>query len=268
MRGGRGNDVYVVDNVGDQVIDVAYGGRDLVESAINFILPNLIEDLVLTGAATRGTGNAAANTITGTSSANTLNGAAGADILIGGDGDDVYVVDNANDQIIEAAGEGDDLVFSLISYTLSDNLEAAVLAGAAANGLTGNALANTLTGNAGANTLNGMGGADILTGGAGADLFVFGEAPGVDIDTVSDFFVGVDQLHLSAAAFAGLSAGPLDPLAFTIGAAASDPAHRLVYDSAVGALFWDDDGDGANAAVQFAALGAGLALTSADFLIV
>ena len=41
-----------------------------------------------------------------------------------------------------------------------------------------------------------------------------------------------------------------------------------MYDSATGALFYDSDGVGGTAAIQFAELSAGLALTSQDFLVV
>ena len=71
MRGGDGNDTYVVDNVGDvasefDALGSPTGGTDTVESAISYILPNLIETLVLTGTANiDGTGNSAVNVLTG-----------------------------------------------------------------------------------------------------------------------------------------------------------------------------------------------------------
>ena len=53
-----------------------------------------------------------------------------------------------------------------------------------------------------------------------------------------------------------------------IGAAATSAEDRIIYDSSTGNLFYDPDGDGAQAQVQFAQLQTGLALTAADFLIV
>ncbi len=50
-----------------------------------------------------------------------------------------------------------------------------------------------------------------------------------------------------------------------IGAAATDAAHRIVYDSTTGALYYDSDGSGANAAVQIAALSADLVLAKDNF---
>jgi Ca2+-binding RTX toxin-like protein len=57
----------------------------------------------------------------------------------------------------------------------------------------------------------------------------------------------------------------LQATAFTIGAAASTAQHRIIYNQATGALFYDADGTGAGAQVQFAKLSAGLALTTASF---
>jgi serralysin len=53
-----------------------------------------------------------------------------------------------------------------------------------------------------------------------------------------------------------------------IGAAAQDAQDRIIYNSATGALLYDSDGVGGAAAVQFAELSAGLALTNLDFLVV
>ena len=43
---------------------------------------------------------------------------------------------------------------------------------------------------------------------------------------------------------------------------------RIVYDNTTGALLFDSDGVGGAAAVQFAELSTGLALTNLDFLVV
>jgi Ca2+-binding RTX toxin-like protein len=55
---------------------------------------------------------------------------------------------------------------------------------------------------------------------------------------------------------------------FRLGTAALDANDNIVYNAANGALLYDADGNGAGAAVQFAQVTAGLALTAADFLIV
>jgi serralysin len=53
--------------------------------------------------------------------------------------------------------------------------------------------------------------------------------------------------------------------ALKIGAFATTAQQRIIYNSATGGLFYDADGTGASAQVQFAQLKAGLALTTANF---
>jgi Ca2+-binding RTX toxin-like protein len=179
MTGGLGNDTYIVDNVGDKVIEAAGEGIDTVKAKISWTLGANIENLYLTGSAViDGTGNELANKLFGNSAANTLtalggndflNGGLGADHMIGGTGNDTYIVDNAGDVCTENAGEGSDQVKASVTYTLGDNVEKLLLTGTTAIDGTGNGLANTITGNAAANTLNGLGGNDKIDGGAGAD---------------------------------------------------------------------------------------------------
>jgi len=181
MNGNGGNDTYYVDNPGDIVDATSAGGasfgKELVFSTIDYVLPELIENLTLTGRAKQGTGNALQNVITGNGLANTIDGGAGADKLIGGAGSDTYHVDNADDRIIELAGGGNDTVLAATSTRLSEHIETLVLEEGAANG-TGNAQDNSIIGNAQANRLDGGAGSDRLEGGAGDDTYV--------VDTATD----------------------------------------------------------------------------------
>lgn len=184
MIGGAGDDTYIVEDNGDVITENAAEGEDTVlSSASDYVLSDNIENLTLTGtAAINGTGNngdnvilgnAAVNTIAGGGGNDTLNGGLGADTMIGGAGDDFFYVENAGDTVIEAGGEGTDTVQSTLNYTLTNNVENLILAGAALVG-TGNALGNSITGTAGANTLSGLDGDDYLDGGKGSDTLVGG----------------------------------------------------------------------------------------------
>jgi hypothetical protein len=57
-------------------------------------------------------------------------------------------------------------------------------------------------------------------------------------------------------------------ITFHIGAAAAGASDRIIYNSVTGGLDYDADGTGGTAAIRLAALGAGLALTSADFFVI
>ena len=198
--------------------------------------------------------------------------------MFGANGDDTYIVDNAGDVTSEVSALGGvDTVMASVTRNLTANLENLVLTGAAAidgagnaldNAITGNSAANTLFGLDGADTLDGGLGADTLQGGPGADIYVFSSAlGGGNIDAIVNFNVADDTIELNSAVFTGLAAGALDASAFVIGAAAADADDRIIYDSATGALWFDADGDGAGAAIQFATLAAGLGLTEADFFV-
>ncbi|MBS3029212.1 MAG: DUF4347 domain-containing protein [Dolichospermum sp. DET50] len=175
LGGGSGNDSYVVDNVGDVIIEFLNQGIDTVESSITWTLKNHLENLTLTGTtAINGTGNNLNNIITGNTGNNVLNGGAGADTMIGGAGNDSYYVDNTADSITENLNEGTDIVFSTVTYTLTTNVENLTLQGTTAINGTGNDLNNSITGNTAANILTGGLGNDTLTGGAGADTMIGG----------------------------------------------------------------------------------------------
>lgn len=88
MTGGAGNDRYVLDNVGDVVIEDVGGGMDTVASSITYTLGDNLENLILTGsAAIDGTGNAGDNLIVGNAGRNVLSGGAGNDTIVVGGGD-------------------------------------------------------------------------------------------------------------------------------------------------------------------------------------
>ncbi|ESZ55612.1 calcium-binding protein [Mesorhizobium sp. L103C120A0] len=108
MNGGAGNDTYIVDNVGDQVVEAASQGTDTVLSSVTYTISDAdVENLTLIGTdAINGTGNNSANVLTGNSANNILNGGAGNDTFYGGAGHDAFVGAAGND--IFYGGTGND----------------------------------------------------------------------------------------------------------------------------------------------------------------
>jgi Ca2+-binding RTX toxin-like protein len=105
LEGSSGEDFYLVDDVGDTVIEEnndaptsllpglagLAGITDTVIASVNYTLGNFVENLTLTGAAARATGNALANVLTGNAGKDVLDGKGGADFLKGSAGNDTLV---------------------------------------------------------------------------------------------------------------------------------------------------------------------------------
>jgi len=121
MTGGGGNDTYVVDSLGDIVIENVDLGTDTVQtSLVSYTLAANVENLalisVINGGPTPGTvttnfvwtGNALNNTITSNGGNDTLNGEAGVDILNGNGGNDTLNGGIGNDTL--NGGAGDDIL--------------------------------------------------------------------------------------------------------------------------------------------------------------
>jgi hypothetical protein len=111
MTGGTGNDVFLVDNAGDQTIEAAGEGYDIVRTARNgWILGADIEGLELQGSgAIDGSGNALANNIQGNDGNNTLSGLAGVDTLNGGAGDD-RIIGGVGGDLLRGGADADTFV--------------------------------------------------------------------------------------------------------------------------------------------------------------
>ncbi len=203
---------------------------------------------------------------------NVLNGNGGVDTLIGLQGDDTYVVGDASAQIREAAGEGYDVAYARVSYTLRAGVSVEVLStpthgDTATINLTGNEFSQQVIGNMGANVLNGGGGADTLIGLGGADTFAFTTALGSgNVATIQDFVSGTDSIALSASIFGGFGSA-VEGAEFQTGTAATGAQATILYDQATGSIYYDADGAGAGAAVLFAQISPGAALTASDFTI-
>jgi trimeric autotransporter adhesin len=131
----------------------------------------------------------------------TLDGGNGKDTMAGGTGDDTYIVNQPGESVRENADEGNDTVFSRLSYRLGANVENLTLTGGIpANGtgndldniLIGNTAKNILTGGLGNDTLDGGGGTDTLNGGAGNDTYIVDDSADKIIDSS-----GIDTVQAS-----------------------------------------------------------------------
>jgi Tol biopolymer transport system component len=203
LRGGAGDDGYVVDAEGDVVAEALDRGIDSVGASVDFALPRNVEDLTLAGdAGIDGNGNALGNRLTGNSAANvlrglqgndTLDGSAGADLMAGGFGDDVYVAGDAGDAVVERAGAGYDQVRASASHTLDREVESLLLTGVQDIDGSGNGLDNRLDGNLADNRLDGRAGADTMNGRGGDDIYL--------VDDVAD--VVDERMGVSVTDFAG-----------------------------------------------------------------
>jgi serralysin len=144
------------------------------------------------------------------------------------------------------------------------------IGGAGNDVIMGNGIANSLKGGGGADRLYGLQGSDVLSGGAGRDAFVFSTKPSrtSNLDRILDFSVKDDAFYLENAVFTKLKAGHLPSGAFWAGSKAHDSTDRVLYDTAKGGLYYDADGTGKGASVQFAQLSKGLKMTANDFLVV
>ncbi|WP_251972473.1 putative Ig domain-containing protein [Sphaerotilus microaerophilus] len=233
------------------------------------------------------------DTLLGGAGNDSLAGGAGNDWMAGGLGDDYYYVDSAADVLSEAAGEGFDRVFTTVNYTVTAGAAVEnVFVMGAASALVGNELANNLFGGALADSLSGMAGndkldsgagndllaggvgTDTLIGGAGNDTFIFDTLlnASTNVDVISDFAAGdliaVDNDIFTALGAAGaLSAGQFYSGAGATGASVAGQTAGVYYNTSTGSLYYDADGFGGSAAVQFASLATKPVLTAASFSI-
>lgn len=181
----------------------------------------------------------------------TLAGQDGNDLLVGGGGNDNLYGEAGNDR--QFGEDGNDNVWG---FAGNDELF----------GQNGD---DNVNGGDGMDIINGGAGTDTLIGGLDADRFVFETTLGAsNIDTILDFQLGQDRIELAQSIFSTLGLGALSASAFTTGTAATNSSQRIIYDNSTGAVYYDADGSGAEAAVQFAILSNKAAITHSDFFIV
>ncbi|MDO8416586.1 MAG: hypothetical protein Q7S87_10300, partial [Agitococcus sp.] len=120
LYGGTGNDTYIVDNLGDQVIESLNEGIDNVQTSVSFTLSANVENAQLTAGSLNSTntliGNALDNILSTVADTNvTLRGGAGADKLYGGIYDDT--LDGGSDTNADSLLGG----FGFDTYLVSSN---------------------------------------------------------------------------------------------------------------------------------------------------
>ncbi|WP_134498702.1 calcium-binding protein [Microvirga pakistanensis] len=174
-----------------------------------------------------------------------------ADVIRGGNGNDLVKSYGGADIVFGDAGH-DDL------YGLNGD-----------DDLYGGTGQDYLSGGYGSDYLSGGLDVDTLVGGAGNDYFVFdATASRSNVDTISDFSPTYDTVMLDNRIFTRLGPdGWLSSAAFWTGSRAHDSSDRIIYNKTTGALLYDPDGTGSAAAVKFAQIKAGLAVTKADFYV-
>jgi Ca2+-binding RTX toxin-like protein len=122
LVGGKGNDSYVVDSSSDFIWEVAGEGSDTVYASVSLSLAANLETLILTGAATDGTGNDSDNYLIGNTANNSLIGWTGSDVLMGGQGKDtinLFEPVAATDTVYITTGDSLVSAFDLVtSFTL------------------------------------------------------------------------------------------------------------------------------------------------------
>lgn len=297
FNGGTGSDTVTYQNVlageGGVNVDLSIvGAQNTLASGWDtfLLIPNQTRSSVenLTGSVNDDTltGDAYANRLDGSDGDDILRGAGGADGLVGGLGDDLIDGGNGTDRAIfvgaaaavvdlnltgpQNTGYGLDKLVSIEDVTTGSG-DDKIIGNAQANSMNGGFGNDTITGGGGNDTINGDAGDDRLSGGAGLDVFVFdSELASGSFDRITDFSAADDTIQLENAIFTTLGAGALSTAAFVANAAgqALDASDRIIYETDTGNLYYDADGDGFGAAVQFATVAPGLALTAADFFVI
>ena len=222
MVGGLGNDTYIVDNAGDQVLELAglNTGTDSVRTSLTtYTLAANVENLSAlagTGGSTW-TGNDLGNSITGTGNNDILNGLAGVDILNGGGGADTLNGGTDND-------------------VLNGGAAADVLNGGAGDdALDGGAAADALNGGEGNDVLDGGAGTDTLNGDLGNDTFVFATAAETGNNATRDIVTRFDGAGIAVGDIIDLIGIDADTViadgvnqAFTFGGASFTAAGQII----------------------------------------
>jgi Ca2+-binding RTX toxin-like protein len=132
--------------------------------------------------------------------------------------------------------------------------------------------ARQVVGGTGSDTLFGSASKDVLTGLSGQDAFVFNTKLNrkTNVDKLTDFSVRDDTIELENAIFkkVGAKTGTLKKDFFRVGDKAKDGNDYVIYDKKKGVLYYDADGSGHGAAVQYATIQKNLKMTYKDLFVI
>ncbi len=184
---------------------------------------------------------------------------------------------DANGQLSVIAGSD---TTSIITGSKIDQVDAglashgvSIATGASGDAIIGSAHNDTIDAGAGDDFIAGGAGNDALTGGSGGDTFVFDTAlnASTNVDTLSDFVSGSDLFQLNLDIFTALhsTGGVLNANNFVAGtgAVASTVNQHVILDTTSGSLFYDADGVGGVAQIEFARLAGAHLAVATDFVI-
>ena len=262
LHGGGGNDAYFIETAGDSVVEGANAGYDFVNTTLPvYVMTANVEQVYdWSGTGAKVTGNTLDNHIQTQDGNDTIYGGAGNDQVYGGTANDSVFGGDGNDQL--SGGAGND------TYDGGNGNDSF-----AEGGDTNGDGLDKMNGGAGNDTMHGGFKNDTLTGGTGHDAFVFSATlESNNIDTITDFNAVDDVMWLNneATTFPGLPLGALAATAFKNigpGGSAVDSSDRILYDQSTGQLYFDADGSGAGARIQFAVLSNHAIITAADFFV-
>ncbi len=274
LIGGAGGDFLAGNSAPNQLFgqdgnDMLRGGsaNDLLEGGAN-------DDILY--------GQNDADTLRGQAGDDYLEGGPGADVLDGGAGagDTLSYANstgNVSVRLFNLSASGGDAtgdVFSNMEFLMGGLGNDYLVGDAQANEIRGGAGTDQVRGGSGNDLLDGGEDSDIYLGGPDADQFKFSSNLTGDVDTLSDFTPGDgdvivlrDNVFTNLATMATPNGAPLGAAEFVVGAAATTADHRIVYDSTTGAMFYDADGTGGTAQIQFALLIGTPTVQASDILV-
>ena len=107
----------------DRVIESPNGGIDTVLSSVSYVLPENVENLVLSGLAQNAIGNAGNNVFRGTAANNLFDGQGGIDTVVFSGPSANYAVSGSLVSLtVSSAAEGSDTLLSIERFQLADSM--------------------------------------------------------------------------------------------------------------------------------------------------